>query len=1001
MAVYKGIILLLWLCLLVQSGSTAKNRLSKRNSAQDRIQLQKSQPYIKEEPGFLSRIASWIFPFGGGTSNNELDSVPSAGHHSASYLPPPNRNPPKYLPPGDLSPPHYTQSYPTTLESSDCNPCNREPWVPIPGKSGRNNNVINFVPQHEVHNVILDGLNPPPVYGPPNPPNSPVNTQSNQNFLDVTFDRPPSTHQDLPNVEYGPPNNNLPSPQYGVPNIEITPSVLVGSLDIPQDIRHSFNQYVPVANGKNIPETPSAFPQLPNSYGPPTFQFRGKATPVPLSVPSSSSPTKGHVFPPPIKTSTHTNYINILGMRPPPPPSFTTHLVPVNHHHKNPNSIQDILQPPVSQHSVLDEEFPPYTSKPIDAYSTPDIHGIEQIPLSSGDNDDFGYPIAFPNLSIRPLVPLHNYIKFRQGLGSSEKVESIQILQSVPIADYVSSIEHPINVIQSPIVDLSIRNEPETTKLINISDQNKQSINIPDRAYSKPNTIQSGIFVNPNVNPEKLNENPIVVDDAQIAASSHNETYEKIDQSSKRDNNGDITIHSFDSSTIPITGREDIDDINSVEREIVNNLRNGFDKKNASKELKFTEPPMDYSQWTPTWGGISMEMTPPSVQSAWTTSFDSTEAPMKKTKHIQIIIPYYNFNTTSKNLIKNGMYNKNILSGQANSKKEVYTTLVPVYTPPPSTEQSLWSHFLTNIDGLPTSSVPASGFQKPSSTRAYNIQDIIGENAQTKIQDLPFDILTFQKNIDEWTHQAFAKTTEKLSSGKGVVQKLNPSKRIPDQYLTTVPYDYTTIQPLSNFLSDQEPAGSVRKENFQDDVGNSLSLDDVTTPIEEGTTVASTTEINTERDMKTTVSNTKEKKSLWDETKVTLSSDTKEKVYIVTPATTVAWSSPPKVLEHSTTTENTLLFDHPKFSIRIEEDNSDTSKNANSTTKVIFSEWPHKINNLQTTTDKPTSRHPLFGLMDKSAYNPPQNRVIANVNGHSRILQDLASFVEEQSKNNQ
>lgn len=515
-------------------------------------------------------------------------------------------------------------------------------------------------------------------------------------------------------------------------------------------------------------------------------------------------------------------------------------------------------------------------------------------------------------------------------------MESIQVLQSVKIADYLSSIEHPINVIQSPIVDLSIQNESDSPKQINIGDQNGPSVEKPDVNVQKLNTIQSGIFVNPNINAVKFNENPIVVDDVQSAASSVNETYQKSDHSPKRDNNDDLGLHSFETTTISISGREDVDDLNSIQ-ENTGNTRNTFDKKNASKDLKFTEPPLDYSQWTPSWGGISMEMTPPSVQSSWTTSFDSTEPPIKKTKHIQIIIPYYNFNSTSKGFIKGKNYNKDLYP---NLKKDTYTTLLPVYTPPSFTEQSLWSHFLTNVEGIPSGRPEASAFQPPSTTRVYNIQDLIGERTQPKIQDLPFDILTFQKNIDEWTHQAFGKTTEKLTSSEGVIQRLNPSKRIPDQYLTTVPYDYTTIHPLSNFLNDQEPAGSIKKENFQNEIGNNLIFNEVTTT-QETSTIPSTTEVSTE-EFKTTVLDVKEKKSLWDDSKVTVSSDTKEKVYIVTPASPRAWSSPPKVFVETTTNENTLLFDHPKFSIRIEQNNSSSSQNANNSTKVIFSEWPHK-----------------------------------------------------------
>ncbi|KAL3265369.1 hypothetical protein HHI36_009576 [Cryptolaemus montrouzieri] len=702
------------------------------------------------------------------------------------------------------------------------------------------------------------------------------------------------------------------------------------------------------------------------------------------------------VPPPLVQAYPQMNYQDILGMRAPPIQNNypTTQLHSLS---KNPHNIQDILQPPVSQYSILNEDFPPYTRNPLGNDNSP-VHGIEQLPLSSGDSDDYNHPIVLPNLSITPLVPIHNFGDFRKGIPNRQKLESVQILPSVPVADYISSIEHPINVIQSPLVDLSIRNESQQVLI-----SNQQSTYHSDFPSTRPNVIQSGLFVNPAINTEKLNTNPIVVDDTHTAASSVNNTYKKNDES-------DSIINSLVSETLPL-GRENInEDLTNTPSRISHADIEQSLNKNATRNFEFTQPPMDYSQWTPTWSGISMEISPPPLQSTWLTASGTTESPPKKTKHVQIIVPYYNFNKTTQitNNFGTSQNNKFSIPFKSNYDADAYTTLLPVYKPPVSTEQSLWSQFLNDLSLSQSERVTATAFQPPTTTKVYNIQDLLGHKMENHVEHkLPFDVLSFQKNIDEWTQQAYAKTTAKLSSRQGVLQALNPSKKIPDEYLTTVPYDYTTTKPLGNYLVDHETAGSLRNEKFEDDIGNNLILEDVTSTTEETSTFISTTEQNPlENKTKPSPSITEDRKSLWNVAQVTVSPVTKEKVYIVTPASVItttfspiAWSLPPKIENGSARIDRTLLYEHPKFSIRIEENATDTKSNTSSTTKVIYSEWPHKINNLQTTSTRPTSRHPLFGLMDVSAYKPPENRHIETIDGHSKVLENLIITKHKRSEN--
>ncbi|KAJ3657776.1 hypothetical protein Zmor_009558 [Zophobas morio] len=640
--------------------------------------------------------------------------------------------------------------------------------------------------------------------------------------------RPPTSQYGPPSADYGPPPPQYgpppPSPQYGPPS----------------------SQYGPPPH-YNFDLRP---PPPPAAHRRPVFRPRpDKLSPIHNLKP----PSVTHLKP------VTQNYVPI-GMNPPPL---------TGHYHSLPTS------------PSVDIYLPPPPPPPSDSYGTPVVGPnadyqtrpeylppVEQLPLSS-------MPIPLPNLGPYPVAPIHNYQEFRDnvpqhGTNFEVKAKNVQVLPSVKVADFLASVEHPIN-----------------------------------------NRIS------------KLSENPIVVEDTHTAASAVN-----------------VTFQESNIQDIPERSSHEILQSNLIKQLLLQQ------ESSTNQNKTFTPPPMDYSKWQPTWGGsVSSSMVPPPIgPTTWLQPVSSTT---KKPKQIQIIVPYI----SNKKPIPFNNNNNNNVARMVPSKP--YTTLLPVYSPPTTTEE-VWSKFIDDFNSAESKKITATAFTPPT-TQVYNIRDLLKDTKEYYSSDkLPFDVISLQNNIDDWTQQSFSKTIrdEKVSTSS----KFVPSKKIPDEFFTTQYPESTT----GGF--DHEQAGSSQKETkVDDDIETNLII-----------TTESTTTI----------------KPSWDPSKVTVSPLTKERVYIVTPQplsyrTTprTAWSHPPKVQTNQT------VVPTPKFLVRVDPENQrDTNDNPGPLT-VVFSEWPHLINNLQTTTTlKPTSKHPLLGLMDLSEYTPPPNSTVETISGHSRVV---------------
>lgn len=881
------------------------------------------------EKSFMSKLANWIFPF-----NNSEDTETSETRRVGSeYLPPQN---------------HFDR---------DCNPCNREPWIPVAAQYGKNT-LIGFVQPSDYNKQIhlgnggsyLENLQPPQPhidinYGPPDiqnygvpkppsnnygpplqvpygPPQPIFNVQnhrrpkippfkfgqpklqhahpSNQHYLTKFHPPPPNRPhrinskykpQKLPNFSVKPPGNYGPPPlppsnNYGPPlklpplnNYGPPPSNHYGPpLKLPPS-----NNYGPPINGPSKNNGPSISVPPSNNYGaPPSNNYD-----PPISGPPSNDygvPLNAHgpnLAPPPQNNYSPSSFGNTLQQNFIPPPPSSNYLPPTQASQLQlPAAIpsdsygKPVLGPDASLANVLKNE----------PLSNDYLPPIEQLPQSSSIEDAtdvqtnnvfFHKPIPFPNLSSLPVLPLHDYQNFHPELLNSapdsfvqqssgvplisSNYGQVEVIKSVPVAGYLASIEHPINVIQSPLVE-----------------------------------VQASAF-NENQD-DKLSDNPIVVDDTHVSASSNNASV------IKRDNDKDlgivVNINEVSSTAIP-----NLQETSLFNPEIVNNI---LDHSNVIKDASTAAPFI----WEQSKEFLTSLTPPPKGDSPWLSSIGSSgkvlSSTMKTPKQIQIIIPYINdkptpFQMSSTTKLPN-------VSTSIKSRKEL-----PLYTIPPTTE-SVW---LQHSDYHASASNLVTYTQQPS-TVVTNIRDYLDSKTRK-----PFDILKLQKHIDNWTQQEYSKKLPYINYDKiSTVSKLVPSKIIPEEYLTTPSYPETTTLPKEVHTTKEE------------DVESNLILDSETTPeittIEETTT--QTTSTTKAKVLYGTIHSVNDTKLTWD--KLKLEKSNKEKIYVVTPQPINYGFFLKKDYK-----KKNVSFAGDKFTVSLDKLHS---KEKNGTDlKIVLSEWPH------------------------------------------------------------
>ncbi|GJQ65195.1 hypothetical protein Trydic_g7334 [Trypoxylus dichotomus] len=562
------------------------------------------------------------------------------------------------------------------------------------------------------------------------------------------------------------------------------------------------------------------------------------------------------------------------------------------------------------------------------------------------------------NSNVRPVynsaINIHYKAPSISDTISSDKqkeiVSDIQIVQSVPVANFLSSIEYPVDLIQSPVVDVTA------------------SAHNADQEVGEQKNYASSPF--------KLSDNPIIVEsnnyDSHASASAQNITYES---HFKRGNDLELAIPSFRNevteAATEVVPKPII--INQILQSSDNTVvtRDELNKTDAvnynTNPAKFTLPPLDYTSWSPSSNVITESMVPPPPgESLWLTPVGNAAEILtttKKPKQIQIVIPYTNTGKTSDK--------SEVLKGKKTTPYDYVGPKLSLYTQPPTME-SVWLKYTESY--RPEESNKFSSVVYTENPNVINIKDLLKkEEAKKSLSNLPFDVISLQKNIDGWTEQEYSR---KLNRGlTDFTQISTPSFTEP---ITNISTTFLNVTPsptvkFTNDFYDHEPAGSNNKESKFNEVDFETNF-----IVTETSTLPTTTEEYSTTDSYIFSTDTKESTTdrsvIWGK-QVPLSDLSKEKIYVITP----------QPLTKATTVSPVVSFSHPP---RIGgKSASEVKDEFNEGLKLIFSEWPHLINNLATTTtQRPTSPHPLFGLMDLSPYIPPPNSTIQTYAGHSKVI---------------
>ncbi|XP_075213706.1 uncharacterized protein LOC142319917 [Lycorma delicatula] len=284
----------------------------------------------------------------------------------------------------------------------NCNPCNKFPWVPVP-------RALPAVP------AILS---------------------SNGDQFSLTI---PAV-----SLQYGAPvggNNNSPQSVYGVPSNgnKHYPKPVYGA---PVDHNKPIQSFGSDFGGKPPPPSPSQPPHHQPQYNPPPPVHKPSQSygiPSDLGkIPLSYSNTGSLDYPPNIQHSAPSSIVQqkvqpLLVHTPIPFPSMSQGPLPPLFQYQqfaDTSSLSSYLQPPAPSngHGIVKEEEEQHCGK----CSAEELIPNDSVPAQAQHQETGSHLQAVTN----------NH-------------EGVEVMKSVPLAEYLSSVEYPLQVVQAPIVDVA------------------------------------------------------------------------------------------------------------------------------------------------------------------------------------------------------------------------------------------------------------------------------------------------------------------------------------------------------------------------------------------------------------------------------------------------------------------------------------------------------------------------------------------------------------------
>ncbi|XP_072941521.1 uncharacterized protein [Epargyreus clarus] len=881
----------------------------------------------------------------------------------------------------------------------DCNPCNLVPWIPVIRYEGGSKNI-----QHSIS----------PTYGPP----SPTAFTSIQNIGQYT---PPSLNTNnydqrqqsfstgVPHEVYGPPKQIKPlsnsfrslSSTYGPPSpTHVLPILQENSITNTYSL--SSNSYDLPSSSYGTPSTPTGHPSssysLPGSissipsstYRPPTSSFVSSPydnTPYLLST-TTYSPISPNYYPDVVnKELPSQSDVEVLeGLK----PATELELPNVSSPTGFKNSYGDLItntyaldipysvSATAAESNKIKTEVLPYESKKL---NTPNISVALANPapftLNRGRNIHTLQPVALPNLSVSPLPPIFNARPFRTvstqystNIGNSinfmqQATNNINVAKSVPIVEFIHSIEYPTTVIQSPIIDIGTSKSSNQTK---------------DYRH-----IQNHFIIDQ-------------VKDISSQASEDHISAAKSQQDASFESTGTdfgndlyevgLPLGLNPNSQIPSNHKPDFADLRGVKDEDVDKYRTESNLQNIDSPLLYLKPSAPHKNYEnfvtlPSPGkdneyeiydDIPSTTSPPqqsTLTSAWDESktyFSDLSPPTEEedeanhAKVIQIIVPY---TTGQKDDIKSWSKDwetpqEDFLARKVQSNTENYS-----YSPSTSTE-------IYNL-GITTEVPPVTISEHNDADR---LNDQATPNDLYDVKEPPFDIIKLQHTIDNWTQQEYS-NSKYFRMPQKVRSNEIYAKQIPDDYFTT------TMNPVTNYVTgnnnynydfyDHEVSSSIQ-HTVTDNKNGSFNK-----PQKEYNTIERTkSEYNSGKSeipdefktlhIYTAASSFRTSTTTpapWSEVQTSISPLTKEKVYVVT---SKPWHEKPKAPEYDydtetfeskkTSTDNTasesdgLPFKSPRFSYRpsFGFTTTGTQDHFHLDTSLPSKDWHQSINDLWSRT---------------------------------------------------
>ncbi|XP_055714001.1 uncharacterized protein LOC129808219 isoform X2 [Phlebotomus papatasi] len=486
-----------------------------------------------------------------------------------------------------------------------------------------------------------------------------------------------------------------------------------------------------------------------------------------------------------------------------------------------------------------------------------------------------------PHSQVETFAPT---ISPSQKIVSKETYNDLQtdfeIIKSIPLVQFTSSVHFPSQIVQpvlttvapevvevsSPVVELLA---PSNQKYISqpIVVEHEESTDSYTAASSHNITVQQDNLENV--------ENFLDTRDAVVVAPPETFNFTEDDVRAV------IQAASEHGKRIP--GKKDRETPkNLLDSPIFHAIKSGNAPKPFTRDpsdLRVSQRP-EHTPWLPTttpWTTFSpyrepLKPTSSSIEASGAKSgleppppplpLDSINVITKRPKQIQIIIPYTSNNhpqpfKLADDFIREGEIKMPPLRGfskwsNTHNGQEFHAEEESQYITATQTPSHKSTRFINRI-------------VRPT----INIRELLrNEKDVTQISPLPFDLVTLQKNIDDWTEQEFAAEPHKAST----ISLLAPSKKIPDEYLTTpsmdeLYYQTTTLETTQDYDSTSYELPQ-SDESSMDEIENRRA----TEPIEDN-------EVQHEDEYFKTEINP----PLWGHLKVAISPLTQEKIYVVTP----------------------------------------------------------------------------------------------------------------------